>query len=101
MRRYRAHLLAIGIVTAWALLAYGDLGVEVGSSGLTPLGWVHAAFFFPGVWLFRAVKGSYSNADLPLIALIGWALYALALFTLIQLFSVRCRKGPAPQARRS
>ncbi len=74
MRRY---VIVLVVVTAWAVFSYMYLGVEDGSSGLSPLGWLHATFFIPGGCLMQVVKGSHGNADLPLMAAVSWVSYAL------------------------
>ncbi len=77
MKSLRKYMIAFGFVGLWAVFSYAYLGVEDGSSGLSPLGWIHAAFFVPGLFLFRATKGAYSNADLPLIAAFSLCVYAV------------------------
>lgn len=77
MKRYRKYLIAVGVVALWAVFSWAYLGVEDGSSGLSPLGWLAAVFFVPGGLLFQAVKGSHGNADLPLMAVIGFCAYAV------------------------
>jgi hypothetical protein len=78
MKRHRKYLIALGVVALWAVFSYAYLGVEDGSSGLSPLGWLAAVFFVPGGLLFQVVKGSHANADLPLMAVFGFCLYAIA-----------------------
>lgn len=92
MKRYKAHLFALGVITAWGLFSYAYLGIEDGSSGFSALGWIHAAYFIPGCLLVTGLKGSYSNADLPLIAGIGWLLFSLLALALAQLACVIHRK---------
>lgn len=77
MKRYRKYLITVGLVALWAVFSYAHLGVEDGSSGLSPLGWLAAVFFVPGGLLFQAVKGSHANADLPLMAAFGFCVYAV------------------------
>jgi hypothetical protein len=76
VKRYRKYLIALGFVIVWAVFSYAYLGVEDGSSGLSPLGWAHAVFFLPGGLLLQAVKGSHGNADLPLMAAFSFCVYA-------------------------
>ncbi len=77
MKNYIVPVIALGVVTVWGMFSYGYLGVEDGSSGLSLLGWIHAAYFLPGLFLVAKLKGSHSNADLPLMAGIGWLTYSL------------------------
>ena len=77
MKRCRKYLIALGVVALWAVFSYAYLGVEDGSSGLSPLGWLAGVFFVPGGLLFQAVKGSHGNADLPLMAAFGFCVYAV------------------------
>jgi hypothetical protein len=80
MRRYRPYVIALGAIAVWGVFAHAYLGVEDGSSGLSPLGWIHVGFFLPGLRVFRMFNDSYSNSDIPLIAAISWLLFiALAL----------------------
>lgn len=58
-------------------ILYAYLGVEDGSSGLSPLGWIAGVFFVPGGLLLQAVKGSHGNADLPLMAGFSFCVYAV------------------------
>jgi hypothetical protein len=84
MKRYRKYLIAVGLVALWAVFSWAYLGVEDGSSGLSPLGWIHAVFFVPGGLLLQAVKGSHSNADLPVMAVFSVCVYAaVAVFAVI------------------
>ena len=59
------------------MFSWAYLGVEDGSSGLSPLGWLAAAFFVPGGLLFQVVKGSHGNADLPLMAEFSFCAYGV------------------------
>ena len=77
MKRHKAHLFAVAAVTAWGIFAYAYLGFEDGSDGLSPFGWLQALFFMPGVLVFQALKGSPSNADLPLAAGLSWLGYTI------------------------
>lgn len=85
MKRYRIHLTALWIVTVWAVLSYAYLGVEDGSSGLSLFGWISGVFFRPGAFLMQMLKGSHSNADLPLMAATGWLTFSLAALAIAQL----------------
>jgi hypothetical protein len=76
MKRYRKYLIAVGLVAMWAVFSYAYLGVEDGSSGLGPLGWLSGAFFVPGGLLLQAAKGSHGNVDLPLMAAFSFCVYA-------------------------
>jgi hypothetical protein len=84
MQRYRIHLVALGIVAVWAVFSYAYLGMEDGSSGLSPLGWISAVFFIPGGSLMQSLKGSHSNADLPLMAGAGWLLFSMLALAIAQ-----------------
>jgi hypothetical protein len=75
MRPFQKYLIALGVAGLWAAFSYAYVGVEDGSSGLSLLGWVHAVFFLPGGLLLQAVKGSHSNADLPLMAAFSLCVY--------------------------
>ena len=77
MRLQRKYMIAIGAVTLWAAFAYGYLGVEDGSSGLSIFGLIHAFFFLPGLVVFHTVKDSHSNSDLPFIAGLSWVIYSV------------------------
>jgi len=84
MKPFRKYLIAIGIVTLWAVFSYAYLGVEDGSSGLSILGLIHAFFLIPGLVLFHVVKDSHSNADLPFIAGISWFVYVLVVLLVVK-----------------
>jgi len=97
MKRFRLRIVALGVVTAWAVFAWAYLGVEDGSSGMSPLGWLHVVFFLPGGFLFQAVKGSHSNSDLPIMALASWIAYSLvALGIAVGVKVIRKRKQAEP-----
>lgn len=101
MRRHEAHLVALGAVTAWAVFSYAYLGVEDGSSGLSPLGWLSAVFFLPGGFALSQLKGSHGNADLPLMAVISWITFALPAIAAVRigtLFARPTRKQPKTAA---
>ncbi len=76
MKRFRKYMIALGGVALWAVFSWCYLGVEDGSSGLGPLGWATSLFLLPGGYLLQLTKGVYSNADLPLIAVISLCIYA-------------------------
>jgi len=77
-------MIAVGCVGLWAAFSYAYLSVEDGSSGLSPLGWIHAVFFFPGGIALSSTKGSLSNADLPIMA--GFSFFV---YTVVALFVVK------------
>lgn len=72
----------------WGGLSYTCLGVEDGSSGLSLLGWIHGVFFIPGGILMQTLRGSHSNADLPLMCGIGWVTYSLLALGIVRAVSV-------------
>lgn len=80
----RLYWIALGIIGLWGVFSYAYLGVEDGSSGLSPLGWIHSVFFLPGLFLFHTLKGTYSNADLPLAAVCSLGVYAVAVVLAIR-----------------
>jgi len=97
MKRYRPHLIALGFVAMWGVFSYAYLGVEDGSSGLSLLGWIHGVFFIPGGILMQTLRGSHSNADLPLMCGIGWATYSpLALGVVQAACVIRKQKKTKP-----
>jgi len=73
--KYKIHLAAVATITLWGLFSYAYIGVEDGSSGLSLLGWVHVLFHIPGLFLVTQCKGTYTNADLPVVAMISWLIY--------------------------
>ncbi len=77
MKRFRPYIIAVGIVAVWAAFAYRYLGVEDGSSGLSPLGWICGVFFIPGGLLLSAITGTRSNADLPAMSAFSFCMYAV------------------------
>jgi len=85
MKKLKAHFIAFGIVTVWAVLSYAYIGVEDGSSGLSPLGWLNAVFFVPGGLLMQKLKGTHSNADLPVMAVVSWITFSLVAIGVAQL----------------
>ena len=62
MKRYTLHLIAVGLVTAWALLATTYDGGDR-RSGLSLLGWLQLLFILPGF----SVTSSW-----VLVVAIGW-----------------------------
>ncbi|MBN1973177.1 MAG: hypothetical protein JW787_06030 [Sedimentisphaerales bacterium] len=84
MKKFKAHLIAIGIVTIWAVFAYIWLNVEDGSSGLGILGMLSAVFFIPGGFLMQITRGSHSNADIPFMAIISWFIFTLIALAIAQ-----------------
>ncbi len=85
MRKFKAHLIAIAIVTAWALFAYAWLNVEDGSSGLGVLGFLSAVFFVPGGLLMQFTRGSHTNTDIPLMVFTGWLTFTLIALGIAQI----------------
>jgi hypothetical protein len=84
----------------WGVFSYAYLGVEDGSSGLSLLGWIHGVFFIPGGILMQALRGSHSNADLPLMAGIGWLTYSLLALGIAQVVCVfQKQKNAKPNKR--
>ena len=81
----------------WGVFSYAYLGVEDGSSGLSPLGWIHSVFFIPGGRLLQQLKGGHSNADLPLMAGTGWLTYSLLALGIAQVAClIRKQKNAEP-----
>jgi len=78
MKRFRKYGIALGIVLSWAGFSWLYLGVEDGSSGLGLRGWLTSLFLLPGGYVLQVTKGVYSNADLPLIAVFSFCIYAAA-----------------------
>ena len=87
MRKFKIHLIAITIVTAWALFAYAWLNAEDGSSGLSILGKISAAFFIPGGVLMQIIRGSHANTDIPFMAFTGWFIYILIALIIVQIIT--------------
>ena len=97
MKRFRPFVPTVGVVSFWCLFSMAYLGVEDGSSGLSPLGWVHAAFLLPGLFPAVLIKGSYHNGDLPLAFLLSWLFYtAIAMALTVGLRACWHRMHPAP-----
>lgn len=88
MRPYRLHWIALLLVTAWAVFSVAYLGAEDGSSGMSPLGYVHFLFFLPGMLLMEELRGSQSNADVPLMAAISWLVFTLIAWALAHMVAV-------------
>jgi predicted neutral ceramidase superfamily lipid hydrolase len=95
MKKYKAHLIAIGIVTVWAIFAYAWLSVEDGSSGLSVLGKASAVFFLPGGLLMQSIRGSFSSAEIPLAAVISWLIFSLIVLLITQVTTMilNCKKA--------
>jgi len=87
--RYRPYLIAVAVVTIWGVLSVAYIGEEDGSSGLSPVGYVHAAFLLPGVWVLRAFVGALGNRDLPLAVAISWVGYCLVALAIAHLVARR------------
>jgi hypothetical protein len=85
MKRFKAHIIAIAIVTVWAVFAYAYLGVEDGSSGLSILGKISAVFFIPGGILMQFTRGSHSNSDITFMAITSWFIFALIAIVIAQI----------------
>jgi hypothetical protein len=85
MKKFKAHFIALGIVTVWALFAYAWLNVEDGSSGLSVLGKVSEVFFLPGGFLMQFLSINLSNAELPLMAIISWLIFTLIALVIAQI----------------
>ncbi len=94
MKRYRKYLIALGLIALWAVFAYAYLGVEDGSSGLSPLGWIAGVFFLPGGLLLRAVTGSHSNADLSLMAGFSFCVYVVVVVLAVKAIGLLGRALP-------
>ncbi len=88
MKRYRAHFIAIGIVTVWAIFAYAWLNVEDGSSGLSFLGKISAVFFLPGGLLMQSIRGTFSNTGIPLAAIISWLIFTVIALGIAQFIAM-------------
>ena len=94
MKDFKAYLVAIAAVTIWGIFSCIYLGLEDGSSGLSPFGWLRAIFFIPGSYLFMMIRGSHSNANLPVAAGIGWLAYTLLAAAITHAFiRIRKRRG--------
>ncbi len=91
LKRYLPDVVAVVAVTLWGLVAWAWL--DAVSSGLSPVGFVSAASYAPGVWLVTAAKGSHTSADLPWAALRSWLVYALA--ALLAVGAARALRGRA------
>jgi hypothetical protein len=77
-------MIAFGFVVLWSVFSYAYLGVEDGSSGLSPLGWISAVFFVPGGLLLYATKGAHSNTGLPTMAVFSFCAYVVVLLFVIK-----------------
>ncbi len=85
MKKFKVHLIAIVIVTVWAIFACLWLNVEDGSSGLSFLGKISAVFFLPGGLLRQLARANLSNAEIPLMALISWLIFTLIALVIAQI----------------
>jgi hypothetical protein len=85
MKHFRKYMIALGVVALWAGFSWLYLGVEDGSSGLGPLGWITSLFLLPGGYVLQLTKGVYSNADLPLIIVLSFCIYAFVAVLLVWL----------------
>jgi hypothetical protein len=85
MKKFKAHIIAIAIVTVWTVFAYAYLGVEDGSSGLSILGKISAVFFLPGGLLMQKIGGSFSNNEIPLAAILSWFIFSLIALAIAQI----------------
>ncbi len=88
MKRFRKYMIALGVVALWAGFSWCYLGVEDGSSGLGPLAWITSLFLLPGGYVLQVTRGIYSNADLPLIAVLSFCIYAAAVVLAIKTVEV-------------
>lgn len=86
MSKYRPYFIAVGFTSVWAIFSLAYLGVEDGSSGLSLIGLVHAVIFLPGLLLMRMLKGSHANADIPLMALVGWMVFSMCTLLSVHLW---------------
>lgn len=84
MKRFRKYMIGLGLVALWAVFSWCYLGVEDGSSGLGPLGWITSLFLLPGGYVLQLTKGVYSNTDLPLIAVLSLCTYAAAVVLVLK-----------------
>lgn len=91
MKLRRAHGFALACCTAWAVFGWAYLGVEDGSSGLSPLGWLHALFFLPALGVAQGIWGSHSNADLLWMGLVAWLFWSLSVLAVVQMVGTRRR----------
>lgn len=74
-RKLGLRLMVLFAVSGWAVFSLLYAGVEDGSSGLSPLGYLVLAFYMPGLLLFQALEGSHRNSDVPAMVFAGWAFY--------------------------
>ncbi len=85
MKKFKTHIIAIVIVTIWAVFAYAYLGVEDGSSGLSILGKISAVFFIPGGLLIQKIGGNFSNNEIPFAAITSWFIFSLIALAIAQI----------------
>ena len=96
------RVAALVAVSLWGLFALLYLGVEDGSSGLSPLGNLTLAFLLPGLLLMQLVEGGHSNSDVPFMAFMGWLGYAIAGQTIVTVvLKLRTWLGSTPSDRGS
>ena len=75
MKKFKTHLIAIGIVTAWAIFACAWLNVEDGSSGLSIFGKASALFFLPGGFLKQYTGRSFASSEILFMAITSWFVF--------------------------
>jgi hypothetical protein len=85
VKKFKAHLIAIGIVTAWAIFACAWLNVEDGSSGLSVFGKACAVFFLPGGLLMQFIGWSFSYSEIHLMAITSWLIFTLIALIIAQI----------------
>ncbi len=90
MKKYIVYVIALGIVTIWAIFACIYIGVEDGSSGLSIFGKLCGIFFIPG-GIILTHGGSFSNADIPFAAIISWFIFALIIVGIVQIVRILCK----------
>ncbi len=85
---------AIGyiVITLYSFLSFGYLGVEDGSSGLSPVAWLLYGYFLPGAFLLKGQ--AMSNARIPLLVMFSWTIYML-LLSAVLLVRTRPRQWPS------
>ncbi len=95
MKKYKAHLIAIIIVTFWAIFSFAWLNVEDGSSGLSIFGKTSALFFLPGGFLMQFSNGNFSNAEIPVMAMTSWIIFTLIALIITQITTMILNSGKA------
>jgi uncharacterized membrane protein YjjP (DUF1212 family) len=91
MKRFKPHIIGLAIVSLWGVLAYSLIGAEYDGSIADILVTLHLVFFIPGLALMDLVKGSHSDADLPLMAVFGWVVFNILFILIIE--SIRAIRG--------